>query len=148
MRKVLVLHGPNLNLLGEREPAIYGAVSLKELNFELRSFAKAMGVILKIYQSNSEGRLIDLLHLYRNWCEGIVINPGAYTHYSYAIRDAIAAIKKPTVEVHLTDLKKRAKIQQEKFRKISVIRSVCKKQISGLGVRSYKEAFIFLNRLK
>ena len=132
----LVLHGPNLNLLGEREPEVYGKTTLAELNKELRALAKNRSCEIKIFQSNSEGRLIDLLHAHRKWAHGIVFNPGAYTHYSYALRDAVSAIQVPTVEVHLSDIHKR-----EDFRKISVIAPVCKAQISGLGVGSYTSAF-------
>ncbi len=137
--KILVLHGPNLNLLGEREPEIYGKMTLSQLNTRLRKFALTHGVRLRIHQSNSEGDLIDLLHSNRKWANGVVINPGAYSHYSYAIRDAIASIGHPTVEVHLSDIKKR-----EKFRKISVVSPVCVRQISGLGWKSYLEGIKFL----
>ena len=129
---ILILHGPNLNLLGEREPEIYGKLTLGEINKRLRKAARELGFKAKIYQSNSEGELIDLMHQNRKWAQGIVFNPGAYTHYSYALRDAIAAIGKPTIEVHLSDLKKR-----EKFRRISVIAPVCVGQVSGLGWESY-----------
>jgi 3-dehydroquinate dehydratase-2 len=138
-KKILVLHGPNLNLLGEREPAIYGDLTLGQLNSNLRKSASQLGVVLKIYQSNGEGKLIDLLHRHRKWAEGVVFNPGAYTHYSYALRDAVAAIEKPTVEVHLSDIHKR-----EEFRRVSVIAPVCVHQISGLGWRSYLEGLKFL----
>jgi 3-dehydroquinate dehydratase-2 len=137
--KILLLHGPNLNLLGEREPEIYGTLTLPQLNRRLRDFAKDRGVTLKIFQSNYEGGLIDLLHRYRKWADGVVINPGAYTHYSYALRDGIASISKPTVEVHLSDLQKR-----EEFRRISVIAPVCVRQISGLGWKSYIEGIQFI----
>jgi 3-dehydroquinate dehydratase-2 len=138
-KKILVLHGPNLNLLGEREPEIYGDLTLPQLNIHLRKAARQLGSSLKIYQSNGEGKLIDLLHLHRKWAEGVVFNPGAYTHYSYALRDAIAAIGKPTVEVHLSNIHRR-----EKFRRLSVIAPVCVRQISGLGWKSYLEGLKFL----
>lgn len=134
-RKLLVLHGPNLNLLGEREPEVYGTMTLGQLNGKLRAFAKSLGLTLRVHQSNSEGELIDLLHANRRWAEGVVFNPGAYTHYSYALRDAVAAIQVPTIEVHLSDIKKR-----ESFRRISVIAPVCVEQISGLGWKSYTRA--------
>lgn len=134
MKRILVIHGPNLNLLGEREPEIYGSMTLDELNRKLHEFAAAHGLELKIFQSNHEGAIIDTLHQERHWADGIVINPGAYTHYSYAIRDAIAAVGKPTVEVHLSDIKRR-----EPFRRESVIKDVCVAQICGLGWRSYIE---------
>ncbi len=128
----LVLHGPNLNLLGIREPAIYGHLTLKELNAAVKKFATQNKIAVRFHQSNSEGKLIDLLHDARTWATGIIFNPGAYTHYSYALRDAVASIEVPTVEVHLSDIQKR-----EDFRKISVIAPVCVAQISGLGLQSY-----------
>lgn len=132
---VVVLHGPNLNLLGEREPGVYGKETLSDLNRAVRRRARELGIRLRIYQSNHEGRLIDLLHANRKWADGVVINPGAYTHYSYALRDAIAAIQKPVIEVHLSDIKRR-----EPFRRVSVLRPVCVAQISGKGLGSYLEA--------
>jgi 3-dehydroquinate dehydratase-2 len=133
--RLLVLHGPNLNLLGEREPKIYGTVSLSELNAVLRAYAKKRGARLRIFQDNCEGTLIDLLHEQRHWAQGVIFNPGAYAHYSYALRDAVAAIGIPTIEVHLTDIRKR-----EPFRRRSVIAPVCLAAISGKGVGSYLEA--------
>ena len=133
MKNILVLHGPNLNLLGEREPEVYGKTTLAQLNARLKKEAK--GLKLRIFQSNHEGTLIDLLHAHRKWAQGCVINPGAYTHYSYAMRDAIAASQIPTIEVHLSDIKKR-----EAFRRVSVVAPVCLAQISGKGVGSYLEA--------
>ncbi len=138
-KKILVLHGPNLNLLGERNPDVYGKMTLRQVNVQLRKSAQELGVSLQIFQSNSEGDLIDLLHHYRKKVDGVVINPGAYTHYSYALRDAIDSIALPTVEVHLSDIHKR-----EKFRKISVIAPVCVKQICGLGWKSYLEGIKIL----
>lgn len=132
---LLVLHGPNLNLLGEREPEVYGKETLADLNAAVRKKAKALKAAVKIFQSNHEGKLIDLLHAHRKWADGVVINPGAYTHYSYALRDAIAAIQKPTIEVHLSDIKKR-----EPFRRVSVVEPVCLAQISGKGTGSYLAA--------
>jgi 3-dehydroquinate dehydratase-2 len=130
--KILVLHGPNLNLLGEREPGIYGTMTLKELNTEIERFALQRGVTVRIYQSNHEGGLIDLIHEHRRWSDGMVINPGALTHYSSALRDAVAAVSIPTVEVHLSDIDRR-----EPFRRCSVIKEVCLGQISGKGLQSY-----------
>lgn len=133
--QILVLHGPNLNLLGEREPEIYGSMTLTELNRKIRTAAKEQKLKVHIFQSNSEGELIDCIHSYRKKCDGIIINPGAYTHYSYAIRDAISSVSKPTIEVHLSDIRKR-----EAFRRISVIEDVCVAQISGHGWQSYTKA--------
>ena len=122
----LVLHGPNLNLLGERELGVYGDMTLFELNRKLKKAAKDLAVTIKVHQSNSEGELIDLLHSARKWADAVVFNPGAFTHYSYALRDAVASIQIPTVEVHLSDIQKR-----EDFRKVSVLEPVCAKQICG-----------------
>lgn len=135
MKRILVVHGPNLNLLGEREPEIYGGETLEELNERIRSYAAQRGVEVRTFQSNYEGGIIDCLHRERGWAEGVVINPAAFTHYSYAIRDAVAAIGRPTVEVHLSDLGER-----EAFRRISVIAPVCVAQMSGQGHRSYLDA--------
>jgi 3-dehydroquinate dehydratase-2 len=140
MPRILILHGPNLNLLGEREPAIYGKETLTQINQRLRKFAvtynrgKKEKIIIRIYQSNHEGKLVDWIHKNRKWATGMVFNPGAYTHYSYALHDAVSAMKFPTVEVHLSDIRRR-----EKFRRQSVIAPACLKQISGLGWRSYLE---------
>jgi len=139
MKNLLIVHGPNLNLLGEREPEIYGNDSLKTLNASIESFAGKMGLQVKSFQSNHEGALIDFIHEQRNWAEGIVINPGALTHYSYALRDSIAAVNLPSIEVHLSDVN-----QREEFRKISVIKDVCEKQISGLGKEGYFRAVEYL----
>ena len=138
---ILVLHGPNLNLLGEREPDIYGRQTLAQLNAKLRADAKKKKIGFKCFQANGEGALIDLIHKHRRWADGLVFNPGAYTHYSYALRDAIAAARIPTVEVHLSDIKKR-----EAFRRVSVIAPVCVAQKTGKGFLSYLEAMDFLAR--
>jgi len=135
MRKILFIHGPNLNLLGEREPEIYGHLTLQQVNEQIAALAEKCQVEPVFFQSNHEGRLIDFLHEHRRNAAGVVINPGALTHYSYALRDAIAAINLPAVEVHLSDIHRR-----EAFRRISVIREVCLAQISGLGVESYRRA--------
>ena len=133
--KILVLNGPNLNLLGEREPEVYGSMTLSQLNAKLTAHARRKGASLRTRQSNSEGKLIDLLHAHRRWADGIVFNPGAYTHYSYALRDAVAAIRVPTIEVHLSDVTKR-----EPFRRVSVIEPVCAGRRYGKGAGSYIEA--------
>ncbi len=132
---ILVLHGPNLNLLGEREPEVYGSMTLAELDARLSARAKELKVKLRCFQSNHEGELIDLIHKHRRWARGLVFNPGAYTHYSYALRDAVAAARIPTIEVHLSDVRRR-----EAFRRVSVISPVCLAQISGKGAGSYLEA--------
>ncbi len=131
-KRILVMNGPNLNLLGIREPGIYGNDTLESLCETVAEAAKAYDATVDFYQSNHEGALIDTLHAAMGVYDGIILNAGAYTHYSYAIRDAIAAIKVPVVEVHLSDIHAR-----EAFRHISVIEPVCIAQISGLGVHSY-----------
>ena len=136
---LLVVHGPNLNLLGEREPAIYGALTLAELNAHVAAHARAAGVRVTFYQSNHEGRLIDRLQRARRWAAGIVINPGAYGHTSYALRDCIAGIGIPTVEVHLSNVEER-----EAFRRVSTIADVCVAKISGRGKQSYSDAIDLL----
>ncbi len=132
MTHILVLHGPNLNLLGTREPDVYGYETLADINHKLTQQAAQSGITLDTLQSNHEGTLIDALHEVRLTAHGVLINPGAFTHYSYALRDAIAAISLPTVEVHLSNIHAR-----EPFRHQSVLAPVCLGQISGFGWRSY-----------
>lgn len=132
MSAILVLHGPNLNLLGEREPEVYGRLTLEELDRRLLEAGKELGLEVRSYQSNSEGALIDALHEARLWASGVVFNPGGYTHTSVALRDAVAAIGIPVVEVHLSNVYGR-----EEFRHQSLISPVCVGKISGFGWRSY-----------
>lgn len=132
MLKILLMHGPNLNLLGWREPGIYGTISFDEINARMKKVAAENNVELTVFQSNSEGALVDAIHDARNWADGIVINPGAYSHYSIALRDALSAVKLPTIEVHLSNIHAR-----EEFRHKLVLTPVCVGMICGLGWRSY-----------
>lgn len=137
MINILVLHGPNLNLLGEREPEIYGSQSLNELDSWLRKMCDELGIKLRTQQSNHEGELIDAIQEARKWADGIVFNPGGYTHTSVALRDAIAGIEIPVIEVHLSNVDSR-----EPFRRKSLISPVCLGKISGFGWRSYSLALL------
>ncbi len=130
--KILVLHGPNLNLLGTREPGVYGSLTMEGINARLVELGKALGAEVTCRQSNHEGVLIDALHDARTWASGVVFNPGAYTHTSVALRDAVAAIGIPVVEVHLSNVYAR-----EEFRHKSLLSAVCKGKISGFGWISY-----------
>ncbi len=129
---VLVIHGPNLNLLGTREPGVYGSTTLGEIDELIAREAGALGLHVRCVQHNSEGAIIDELHAARGTVDGIIINPGAYTHYAYAIRDAIAAVELPAVEVHLSNTQAR-----EPFRAHSVVSAVCRGTIAGFGPTSY-----------
>ena len=138
---ILVINGPNMNLLGEREPEIYGSATLEELMMWLETSPEATGHNFKFYQSNHEGQIINTIHDERHWAQGIIINPAAFSHYSYAIRDAISAVNIPTVEVHLSDIYGR-----EEFRQVSVISKICVVRVSGLGKDSYLEGLTILLR--
>ena len=130
--RFLILHGPNLNLLGTREPEMYGSLTLADINAKLVELAGEQHAELVCKQSNHEGDLVDALHDARTWADGAVFNPGAYTHTSIALRDAIAAIGIPVIEVHLSNIYAR-----EEFRHVSMISAVCRGKITGLGWRSY-----------
>ena len=129
---ILVINGPNLNLLGTREPEIYGTDTLEELMMWIETSPKSSGHSFKFYQSNHEGEIIDTIQDERHWANGLLINPAAFSHYSYAIRDAISSIDIPAIEVHISDIHKR-----EEFRQKSVISPVCLDQVVGLGKDSY-----------
>lgn len=132
MRRLLVLHGPNLNLTGVREPAVYGSTTLDDIDARLVERAQRRGCRITCLQSNHEGNLIDALQEAREWASGALFNPGAFTHYSYALRDAVAAVGYPVVEVHLS-----LPAAREEFRHRSVIAPVCRGQVAGFGWHSY-----------
>ena len=137
MKKILIVNGPNLNLLGVREPGIYGNDSLESINKNLEKRASELKCSVEFFHSNCEGEIIDKLHAAMGVFDSIIINPGAYTHYSIAIRDAISAIKIPTIEVHLSNI-----YDREEFRHKSVIAPVCAGQIAGFGALGYELALI------
>ncbi|MBI1814251.1 MAG: type II 3-dehydroquinate dehydratase [Deltaproteobacteria bacterium] len=130
--RVLVVHGPNLNLIGTREPDVYGRETLADIETRLRELSAELGVTLETFQSNSEGALVDRIHAARGAADGILINPGAYTHTSIALRDALLAVELPTVEVHLSNVHRR-----EEFRRLSLIAPVAVGQVLGFGGNSY-----------
>jgi len=132
---ILIINGPNLNMLGIREPDIYGSNTYQELVALVTEYANNNHCTVEIYQTNHEGEILDLLHSRYQEFDGLIINPGAFTHYSYAIYDCLKAIPLMAIEVHLSDLSTR-----EPFRQISVIKDACKKQIHGKGIHSYFEA--------
>ncbi len=132
MIKILVMHGPNLNLLGEREPEVYGKVTLEQINQEIKELAKKEDIEVKIMQTNYEGEMVELIQQSAKWADALVINPGAFTHTSVALRDVITATAIPTVEVHLSNIYKR-----EEFRHYSFVAEVAEGQISGFGINSY-----------
>ena len=135
MKKVFLIHGVNLNMTGIREKGIYGTDTLSDIVGKIKEYGEKKGVEIKSFQSNYEGRIVDIIHsAYKN-ADAIIINPGAYTHYSYAIRDAVVSVDVPTYEVHISNI-----YEREDFRKISVIAPVCKGQIYGKGINGYFEA--------
>lgn len=142
MPKILVLHGPNLNLLGTREPQFYGSLTLEEIDRRLVQAGTEAGIEVRTWQSNHEGALIDALHEARDWASGVIFNPGGYTHTSVALRDAVAAIGIPVIEVHLSNVDAR-----EEFRRQSLISPVCRGKIAGFGWHSYWLALHALKEL-
>ncbi|WP_434750448.1 type II 3-dehydroquinate dehydratase [Paenibacillus amylolyticus] len=141
MKRIIVINGPNLNMLGVREPGIYGTLSLKDIEGKIRRQAEELGVSIAFYQSNHEGDIIDRIHAAMGEADGIMLNAGAFTHYSYAIRDAINAVKVPTVEVHLSNIHAR-----EAFRHHSVLAAETIGQIAGFGEVSYELGLLALVR--
>jgi 3-dehydroquinate dehydratase-2 len=139
MRRIEILNGVNLNMLGSRDPAIYGTLTLAELQAQIEGFAEDLGVAVSFFQTNAEGELIERLHALRGRVDGIVINPGAWTHYSWALRDALEIAGAPTVEVHLSDV-----MNREPWRRESVIRDLCVGSVSGLGAEGYRQALVKL----
>jgi 3-dehydroquinate dehydratase-2 len=137
-KRILIINGPNINLTGKREKGIYGNLLYEEICNKLTTFGEEMGLVVDIFQSNHEGEIIDKIHNSENLYTGIIINAGAYTHYSYAIRDAIASIDVPVLEVHMSNIFKR-----EDFRQKSVISEVCIGHISGFGWKSYLTALYY-----
>lgn len=142
--KLLVINGPNINFLGIREKSVYGTQDYDALLKMIGEKGETCGISIEVFQSNHEGALIDRIQdAYFDGTEGIVINPGAYTHYSYAIRDALASVFVPKVEIHISDITKR-----EEFRKVSVTAPVCDRQIYGHGLNGYLEAIDFIMEMK
>lgn len=137
--RILVLNGPNLNMLGIREPDVYGSKTYADLEAYCKNFESSYPVEIDVKQSNLEGILIDILHYSNDHYDGVLFNPGAFTHYSYALLDAIYSIQIPVVEIHLSDLTKR-----ESFRQVSVVRDACIGHIMGLGFQSYEEGLKLL----
>ncbi len=141
--KILIINGPNLNMLGKRDPLVYGKMTLSEIVTKVSDHGKAYGFTFEHFQSNHEGEIIDKIHEGGSWAEYVILNPGAFTHYSIAIRDAIDSVPSKYIEVHLSHIQSR-----EEFRKKSVIAPVCKGQISGFGYQGYLMAVDFIYREK
>jgi 3-dehydroquinate dehydratase-2 len=139
-KRILVLHGPNMNLLGFREMNVYGAKPLEEMDADIKNRAESLNMEVRTLQSNSEGQIIDAIHEHRSWASGIVINPGGLTHYSISLRDALTAVRLPVVEVHISNI-----FAREEFRKQSVISPVCVGVISGFGGFGYELALNAIN---
>ncbi|MBW1699083.1 MAG: type II 3-dehydroquinate dehydratase [Deltaproteobacteria bacterium] len=131
-KQVLVIHGPNLNMLGKRQPAIYGTTSLDEINADLKRTAKTLGLMIETFQSNHEGEIVEKIQQAADTCNGIIINPAAYTHSSIAIRDALLLLKAPIIEIHLSNIDSR-----EAFRRTSMIADIATARIAGFGPRGY-----------
>ena len=137
--QVVVLNGANLNALAERDPALYGGMAYSELETRIYQWAKELGCSVRCVQTNHEGEFIDTCHEARGWADGVIVNPGAWTHYSYAIRDALELFTVPVVEVHLSDIRAR-----EEWRRFSVIEDVVDHRVIGKGPDGYQEALVFL----
>jgi 3-dehydroquinate dehydratase-2 len=141
MNKIVVIHGPNLNMLGVREPAIYGSDTLHEIEQRMTELATTLNLELEFFQSNHEGEVIDKIQECYGQADGIIINPAAFTHYSYGIRDALSSVSLPTIEVHLSNIHKR-----EEFRQISVTAPIAIGQISGFGSYSYELGLLAMHQ--
>ncbi len=141
--KIMVINGPNLNMLGKRDPLVYGKMSLLDIQEKIIEHGKNLGLTFEFFQSNHEGEIIDKIHKSADWAEYVIINPGAYTHYSIAIRDAIDSVPSKFIEVHLSNIHAR-----EEFRKKSVLAPVCRGQITGFGYQGYLMAVDFIYREK
>jgi 3-dehydroquinate dehydratase II len=137
--QVVVLNGANLNAIGDRDPKLYGGLGIAELETQIYAWGRELGCSVRCLQTNSEGQFIDWCHEARRYAEGVIVNPGAWTHYSYAIRDAIELFTVPVVEVHLSDIEKR-----EEWRRVSVIADVVAERVLGKGPDGYREALGFL----
>ncbi|MEA2285484.1 MAG: 3-dehydroquinate dehydratase [Solirubrobacteraceae bacterium] len=138
--RIEVMHGVNLDQLGRRDPAVYGGLSFDRLEQRIEDFARELGLVVKFFQTNSEGEFVEHLHRLEDMADGIIVNPGAWTHYSWAIHDALEVAALPTIEVHLSDV-----MSREEFRRVSVVRDVCVATITGRGPDGYRDA---LTRLK